>query len=143
MVRALAVILGALALATGAWAEDGWSSYTDEPTTDPVGPPSDYVPTPTVETPFVIPFNDPPAGEPGKPGEPGPQGPAGAKGDKGDKGDSADLCQNIDGVQTTPGRKYNAQRYWSFKPKWEKRYLATNRKGQIVCVTLRWIRAHA
>lgn len=151
--RNLAVILGALIFITGAWAEDGWTSYTDEPTTDPVGPPADYAPTPVTETPFIITqpiVNDEPAppGEPGKPGDPGPpgpQGPAGPQGpqgEKGDKGDSADLCQNIPGVQTSPGRKYWAQRYWGFRPKWEKRFIAINRKGQIVCVTQRWIKKH-
>lgn len=149
--RALAVILGALALCSGAWAEDGWSSYTDQPTTDPVGPPADYVPTPAAATPFIIETaltdQEPPSpgapGAQGPIGPEGPQGPPGQQGAQGEKGDSADLCQNIPGVQTYPGRKYNAQRYWKFLPKWEKRYLTLNRKGQIVCVTMRWIKAHA
>lgn len=131
----IGVAVVALVFVSAAWPEDGWTSYTDEPATEAVGPPPDYIP--------AVANEDPPAGEPGKQGEPGPPGPLGPQGEKGDKGDSADLCQNIDGVQTVPGRKYNAQRFWGFLPKWEKRYLAMNRKGQIVCVTLRWIRAHA
>lgn len=139
MVKVFAVFVGALVITSGAFADDGWTSYTDTPATQPVGPPADYVPTPTSDSPF-IPFNDDDA--PAQ-GPPGPQGPQGERGEKGDKGDSADLCQNIPGVQTIPGLKYNAQRYWGFLPKWEKRYLTLNRKGQIVCVTLRWIKAHA
>lgn len=129
----IVITMLALMVPAVAWPEDGWASYTDEPTTDTIGAP------PGFENPPQRPLETDDA--PGV-GPAGPQGPQGPAGPQGPKGDSADLCQNIPGVQTTPGFKYWAQRYWSFNPKREKRYLATNRKGQIVCVTLRWIRKH-
>lgn len=143
--KLLAVALISLALCSAALAEEGWGSYTDAPT---AGPPPSYEQDGDSEDPEISArgaqlvssmLTSLLSGPPGPPGPPGPQGPPGAQGPP---GVNADLCQNIPGIQTVPGYKYNAQRYWSFKPKWQKRYLAINSKGQIVCVTLQWIRRH-
>ncbi len=138
-----------LVTAGASWAGDGWTSFGSAP--GPVGPPAGYVAPPERgplpddpegadateddRSPFVI-LDSGPAGPPG------PQGPQGEKGDKGDKGDSADLCANLPGVQTSPGWKRWPQRFWTFKPRLERRVLALNRKGQIVCVTLSWLKRH-
>lgn len=81
----------------------------------------------------------PQKGDKGDPGPPGPQGPAGPQGAP---GIGADLCSNVPGVQSQPGWKKWPQRYWSFRPKREKRVLSMNSRGQLVCVTQRWIRTH-
>ncbi len=139
------VALTALVFASAAGANDGWTGYAG------IG----FTPTPRGEAAPILPVgadvpdtvftDETPAAK---------DGVAGAKGDKGDKGEpgatgpqgtagvNADLCQNIPGVQTTPGSKYNAQRFWSFLPKWEMRFLAVNGKRQLVCVTQRWLRNH-
>lgn len=157
-----------LALCSTALAEEGWGSfYTDVPVAV-VGPPPSYEQDGDSEDPeqsagsaqlvsnrIIALLGGDPTPEPQPlPGATGPQGPPGAQGAQGAQGDqgppgaqgapgvNADLCQNIPGIQSVPGFRYNAQRYWSFKPKWQKRYLAINRKGQIVCVTLQWIRRH-
>lgn len=132
-------IAAALVFAASAAADEGWTGYGG-PGFTPVARP-DTIPTIPDQQP-ADPTDQPASGLPGQKGDKGDPGPKGDKGDPGPKGDSADLCQNIPGTQTVPGLKYNAQRYWSFKPKWEKRYLAINGKGQLVCVTLPWIRAH-
>lgn len=136
--------VSALVFASSAAADDGWTSFAG----------ATFAPTPRAEAAPAFEntvsssSDDEPASVPGAPGAPG------AKGDKGDKGDTgpagpagangvnADLCQNLPGVQTVPPAKYNAQRYWSFLPKWEMRFLALNRKHQLVCVTQRWINTH-
>lgn len=145
-----------LALPAGASAGGGWTWFTPDPpaqaatfeavveqdivAAEEETPPS----TPTPSAPGA-PGVTGATGAVGPQGETGPQGPAGPQGPQGPQGIpgvSADLCQNIPGIQTVPGFKYNAQRFWSFKPKWERRFLTTNRKGQIVCVTQSWIRHH-
>lgn len=124
-------------------ADDGWTWFT--PDNGKAGPPAGFENAPEKGE---LPPMEEPADDDWRSvvleiGPQGPAGPQGPKGDKGDKGDSADLCQNIPGVQTTPGFKRWPQRYWTFRPRLERRYLAINRKGQIVCVTERWIKAHA
>lgn len=139
-----------LAVPASSWAGDGWIGFGSKP--GPAGPPAGYVAPPDrgalpesededvldVSEEFVI--LD--AGVPGPAGPPGPQGEKGERGDKGDKGDSADLCANLPGVQTSPGWKRWTHRFWTFKPRLERRVLALNRKGQIVCVTLSWVKRH-
>lgn len=146
------MIAFALMIPAAAWPDDGWSAYTNVEESAPVGVPAGFVNTPTATTRVedAVTLEEPPAagaqGEPGGKGDKGDRGdtgPQGPAGPQGVKGDPADLCQNIPGAQIVPGSKYNAQRYWGFLPKWEKRYLTVNRKRQIVCVTLRWIRAHS
>lgn len=138
---AYALLLGflvVLAFAVIAKADDGWTY---------IGPPP---PVPPLEEPLA-PASQPSASNVGqepaqaKDGAPGPQGPAGPQGEPGQQGPAgvnADLCQNIPGVQTTPPAKVWPQRYWTFRPRLERRHLAVNGKGQIVCVTRRWIKAH-
>lgn len=132
-------IAAALIFTATASADDGWTGFA--------GP--GFTPTPRAEAapaavqdeaPVIPPTPiEPPKGEKGDRGDTGPQGETGPQGSP---GVNADLCQNLPGIQTSPPLKYNAQRYWSFLPKWERRFLAVNRKGQLVCVTQRWINNH-
>lgn len=153
----LVLVLAAISSSSAA-ADDGWTSFGGNASKRTVGPPAGFVNTPADNSPLP----DDPAGDDAVVievgtldagsgiateagvvvGPPGPQGPPGPKGDKGDKGDSADLCANLPGVQTSPGWKRWPQRYWTFKPRLERRVLALNRKGQIVCVTLSWVKRH-
>lgn len=126
-------VVSALVFASAAAADDGWTGFAGAG----IAPTSRAEAAPTFAD--STSDGDLPAGAPGPQG---PQGPPGEKGDKGDPGVNADLCQNLPGIQTTPVAKYNAQRFWSFLPKWERRFLAVNRKGQLVCVTQRWINTH-
>lgn len=143
---AVAAVLCALPLMVTetAIADDGWTWFT--PDNGQAGPPSGFVNPPDKGE--LRPMDEPESDgddwraavlDVGPAGPPGPQGP---KGDKGDKGDSADLCANLPGVQTSPGWKRWPQRFWTFKPRLERRVLALNRKGQIVCVTLSWVKRH-
>lgn len=85
----------------------------------------------------------PAKGDKGDPGEKGDRGDTGPQGVQGVPGVNADLCSNIAGIQTQPGWKKWPQRYWSFRPKKEKRVLSVNKRGHLVCVTQRWIRTHS
>lgn len=132
-------VAGCLVLASASWAEEGWTSYTEEPAAPGFTPPAATTERELLAddpTPEVV------RGERGQKGDTGPKGDRGDPGPKGDKGDSADLCSNIPGTQTQPGWKIWPQRYWGFMPRREKRVLSMNRKRQLVCVTQRWIRKH-
>ena len=152
-VEVLVFALLALVVVASARADDGWGSYGG----------AGLVPTPRSDRPAIVSsprvedFSRelaavagvadvaPVVGVPGPAGPAGPQGPggpAGPQGAPGAPGVAADVCQNIPGRQSEPGFKYWAQRYWSFNPKYERRYLTLNRKRQLVCVTQRWIRRH-
>ena len=144
------IVLAAVLMVEPAWG-DGWVSFG--PSKDAkVGPPPGHVnkvddsPLPDDQgddwTVALLDAGDAAPGAQGPAGPQGPQGPKGDKGDKGGKGDSADLCVNLPGVQTSAGWKRWPQRYWGFKPRLERRVLALNRKGQIVCVTLSWVKKH-
>lgn len=128
--------LAALVFAGAASADDGWTGFAG----------AGFTPTPRAEAaPKLGEVYTGSSDEPSTPGATGPQGPQGPQGDKGDKGEpgvNADMCQNLPGIQPTPPLKYNSQRFWGFLPKWERRFLAVNRKGQLVCVTQRWINNH-
>lgn len=139
----------ALSVVSSSWAGDGWVGFGSKAAAGPVGPPAGYVPPPDRGELPDGEDDDGVAGDysefvilEGVPGPAGPAGPQGPKGDKGDKGDSADLCANLPGVQTSAGWKRWTQRFWGFKPRLERRVLALNRKGQIVCVTLSWVKKH-
>ncbi|MGH8896321.1 MAG: hypothetical protein ACRDZ4_04680 [Egibacteraceae bacterium] len=66
----------------------------------------------------------------------GAPGRDGAPGLNGADGLSADICSNLRGVQSTPGFARGAARYGS---KLTPRVLALNGRGQLVCVTQRWL----
>lgn len=152
MVAAICLILPGTAVGAG------WTKYTDVPTTEPVGPPPVPENEPEEEAPAPVPQSEVqeepedgapgPKGSKGEKGDPGPPGPPGVpglpgpQGPQGPPGLNADLCQNIDGIQITPGWKIWPQRYWTFRPKKERRFLATNGRRHFVCVTQRWLRAH-
>lgn len=135
--KGLLIAVVALVVVSAAWADDGWTSYAG-PENGPVA----VLPDPPVPLDVPQGSDDSGVGATGETGPQGPPGPQGPAGPQGPKGDSADLCQNLLGVQTTPGVKIWPQRYWGFKPRREQRYLAVNGKGQLVCVTLSWINRH-
>lgn len=145
----VATVLVALIVGSDAWA-DGWVGFGGNAAKGKkVGPPPGFVNTPASDAPLP----DDQAGDDWEDavitprslleaGPPGPQGPPGPAGPQGPKGDSADLCANLPGVQTSAGWKRWPQRFWTFKPRLERRVLALNRKWQIVCVTLSWVKKH-
>ena len=140
--KRLALILVALTFVSVAVAEDGWVPFAGDDSTPIVSPElvqaAFTAAAVAAETPLP-----PGVKVEGPPGPPGPPGPAGPPGPKGDPGIPADVCQNLPGRQAEPGWKIWPQRYWTFKPRKERLFLALNKKRQMVCVTQSWIKKHS
>lgn len=133
VIAAIAILI----ITAKAKADDGWTTFTP-----PVAPAETSIEQKPEAPQQATSEPKPASGAKGPKGDPGPQGPKGDPGTQGIAGLNADLCANLPGIQTTAGWKIWPQRYWSFKPKRERRVLAMNRKRQIVCVTLHWVKLH-